>query len=75
MMQAEEYLEKIPMWTREKHSLTDIRAFLHEMGDPDRKLSIIHVAGTNGKALCAPFLPLCTEMPVFAPEPLSLLIW
>ena len=32
MMQAEEYLEKIPMWTREKHSLTDIRAFLHEMG-------------------------------------------
>ena len=31
MMQAEEYLEKIPMWTREKHSLTDIRAFLHEM--------------------------------------------
>ena len=49
MMQAEEYLEKIPMWTREKHSLTDIRAFLHEMGDPDRKLSIIHVAGTNGK--------------------------
>ena len=54
MMQAEEYLEKIPMWTREKHSLTDIRAFLHEMGDPDRKLSIIHVAGTNGKgAVCA----------------------
>ena len=54
MMQAEEYLEKIPMWTREKHSLTDIRAFLHEMGDPDRKLSIIHVAGNNGKgAVCA----------------------
>ena len=59
MMQAEEYLEKIPMWTREKHSLTDIRAFLHEMGDPDRKLSIIHVAGTNGKgAVCAFFTSL-----------------
>lgn len=26
MMQAEEYLEKIPMWTREKHSLTDIKS-------------------------------------------------
>lgn len=55
-MQAEEYLEKIPMWTREKHSLTDIRAFLHEMGDPDRKLSIIHVAGTNGKGSVCAFL-------------------
>ena len=56
MMQAEEYLEKIPMWAREKHSLTDIRAFLHEMGDPDRKLSIIHVAGTNGKGSVCAFL-------------------
>lgn len=56
MMQAEEYLEKIPMWIREKHSLTDIRAFLHEMGDPDRKLSIIHVAGTNGKGSVCAFL-------------------
>lgn len=56
MMQAEEYLEKIPMWTREKHSLTDIRAFLHEMGDPDRKLYIIHVAGTNGKGSVCAFL-------------------
>ena len=56
MMQAEEYLEKIPMWTRDKHSLTDIRAFLHEMGDPDRKLSIIHVAGTNGKGSVCAFL-------------------
>lgn len=56
MMQAEEYLEKIPMWTREKHSLTDIRAFLHEMGDPDRKLSIIHVTGTNGKGSVCAFL-------------------
>ena len=56
MMQAEEYLEKIPMWIREKHSLTDVRAFLHEMGDPDRKLSIIHVAGTNGKGSVCAFL-------------------
>ena len=44
------------MWIREKHSLTDIRAFLHEMGDPDRKLSIIHVAGTNGKGSVCAFL-------------------
>lgn len=56
MMQAEEYLEQIPMWTREKHSLADIRGFLHEMGDPDRKLPVIHVAGTNGKGSVCAFL-------------------
>ena len=65
MMQAEEYLEKIPMWTREKHSLTDIRAFLHEMGDPDRKLSIIHVAGTNGKGSVCAFLTSLYRNPGF----------
>ena len=56
MMQAEAYLEQIPMWTREKHSLADVRAFLHELGDPDRKLSVIHVAGTNGKGSVCAFL-------------------
>ena len=56
MIQAEEYIEQIPMWTKEKHSLRDIRAFLHELGDPDRELSVIHVAGTNGKGSVCAFL-------------------
>lgn len=56
MIQAEEYLEQIPMWTKEKHSLRDIRVFLHELGDPDRELSVIHVAGTNGKGSVCAFL-------------------
>ena len=72
MMQAEEYLEKIPMWTREKHSLTDIRAFLHEMGDPDRKLSIIHVAGTNGKgSVCAFLSSALKEAGLTVPDDIS----
>ena len=76
MMQAEEYLEKIPMWTRGKHSLTDIRAFLHEMGDPDRKLSIIHVAGTNGKGSVCAFLYLFVQKRRFSHRNLYLsLIW
>lgn len=53
-MTAEEYLGRIPLWTREKNSLEDIRGFLDALGNPDGGLSIIHVAGTNGKgSVCA----------------------
>lgn len=53
-MRAEEYLSQIPMWTREKNSLEEIRQFLDDLGNPDQKLPIIHVAGSNGKgSVCA----------------------
>lgn len=55
-MTAEEYLGQIPLWTREKNSLEDIRRFLDALGNPDGKLSIIHVAGTNGKGSVCAFL-------------------
>ncbi len=49
---AEDYIAAIPMWTRRKNSLEDIREFLtalHVSGE-----NIIHVAGTNGKgSVCA----------------------
>ena len=52
--QAKEYLLKIPLWTKKKNTLEQIRDFLAELGRPDRKLSVIHVAGTNGKgSVCA----------------------
>ncbi len=53
---AEEYLDQIPMWTRKKNSLEDIRKFLCEMGEPDEGLKMIHVAGTNGKGSVCAFL-------------------
>ena len=53
---AEEYLGRIPMWTRKKNSLEDIRKFLCEMGEPDEEMKIIHVAGTNGKGSVCAFL-------------------
>lgn len=53
---AEEYLEQIPMWAKEKNSLTDIRRFLKEMGEPDERMKIFHVAGTNGKGSVCAFL-------------------
>ena len=34
--------------------MEDTKAFLHRLGDPDRRMRILHVAGTNGKgSVCA----------------------
>ena len=51
--EAEAYINETPRFTT-KHSMEDTRAFLHRLGDPDRKMKMIHVAGTNGKgSVCA----------------------
>ena len=43
----------IPRFTK-KNSMEDTKAFLSRMGNPDRELKILHVAGTNGKgSVCA----------------------
>lgn len=53
---AEEYLEKIPSFAREKSDLRTVREFLGLLGNPDRAMKIIHVAGTNGKGSVCAFL-------------------
>lgn len=53
---AEEYLERIPSFAREKSDLGTIRRFLGRLGDPDRAMKIFHVAGTNGKGSVCAFL-------------------
>ncbi len=51
--QAAGYLESTPRFTK-KNTMEQTKAFLHRLGDPDRCLRIIHVAGTNGKgSVCA----------------------
>lgn len=51
--QAVDYLYNTPKFTT-KNSIEATKKFLHELGSPDRKLRIIHVAGTNGKgSTCA----------------------
>lgn len=51
--EAVSYLYQVPRFTS-KNTLEDTRAFLHSLGDPDKKMRIIHVAGTNGKgSVCA----------------------
>lgn len=51
--EAQQYIYEIPRFTS-KNTLEDTRKFLQKLGNPDRKLHIIHVAGTNGKgSVCA----------------------
>ncbi|MDL2301374.1 bifunctional folylpolyglutamate synthase/dihydrofolate synthase [Lachnospiraceae bacterium OttesenSCG-928-D06] len=51
--QAVEYLYGMPKFTA-KNTLEDTRRFLKRLGNPDEKMPMIHVAGTNGKgSVCA----------------------
>lgn len=51
--QAVDYIMNVPKFTT-KNTMEDTRSFLHVLGDPDRALVILHVAGTNGKgSVCA----------------------
>lgn len=45
---CEEFLNSLPACTV-KHTVADNRDFLDFMGNPDKDMKIIHVAGTNGK--------------------------
>jgi dihydrofolate synthase/folylpolyglutamate synthase len=61
-MNVSEYLLNIPMWTKKKNTIADIRVFLKALGDPEKKLKIIHVAGTNGKgSVCADLTAILKE--------------
>jgi dihydrofolate synthase/folylpolyglutamate synthase len=61
-MNVSEYLLNIPMWTKKKNTIADIRVFLKALGDPEKKLRIIHVAGTNGKgSVCADLTAILKE--------------
>ena len=47
-----DYILDIPKFTK-KHSLDHTVRFLEYLGNPQEKLKVIHVAGTNGKgAVC-----------------------
>lgn len=51
--EAVDYLYQVPYFTT-KNTPADTRGFLDELGNPDQKMRIIHVAGTNGKgSVCA----------------------
>lgn len=49
------YILKIPRFTK-KNSLEHTREFLHFLGNPEKHLKVIHVAGTNGKGSVCMYL-------------------
>ncbi len=58
--EAVSYLLAIPRFTT-KHTLEETKDFLHLLGDPDQRLCIIHVAGTNGKGSVCAYLRFVLE--------------
>lgn len=58
--QAVEYLFEVPRFTK-KNTLEDTKWFLKKLGNPDRKLRIIHVAGTNGKGSTCSYMKSILE--------------
>ena len=59
---ARDYLLAIPLWTKKKNTLDEVRHFLKELGNPDEQLRIIHVAGTNGQgSVCADLTAMLME--------------
>lgn len=54
--EAEHYLDQIPKFSKDKHTVDTVRQMLKLLGDPQKDLKIIHVAGTNGKGSVCAFL-------------------
>ena len=52
---ATEYLLDIPKFTKNKDN-TNLRRILEHMGNPDKDIKVIHVAGTNGKGSTCSFM-------------------
>lgn len=54
--EAEEYLEQIPRFSKEKHTVDKVGQMLGILGNPQENVKIIHIAGTNGKGSVCAFL-------------------
>lgn len=53
--QAVAYIDETPKFTK-KNTLENTRAILRHLGNPEEKMKILHVAGTNGKGSVCSFL-------------------
>lgn len=52
-LDVEKYINEIPKFTK-KNSMDHTKRFMELLGNPDKKMKMIHVAGTNGKgSTCA----------------------
>lgn len=54
--QAIEFLTSAPSFIDKEEQITNLKLLLEKLGDPQKKVKAIHVAGTNGKgSVCAYF--------------------
>ena len=53
--EAVNYIEEVPKFTK-KTTLEHTRNLLKKLGNPEKYLRIIHVAGTNGKGIVCAYL-------------------
>lgn len=53
--EAVEFIYRIPRFNP-NHSIDKIKQFLARMGQPDRQMKIVHIAGTNGKGSTSAYL-------------------
>ncbi len=53
--EAAAYIEETPKFTK-KNTLENTKAILHHLGNPQDRMKILHVAGTNGKGSVCSFL-------------------
>ena len=62
---AVKYLESIPQFTGEepglKYGVQRAKILLERIGNPDKDLKVIHVAGTNGKGSVCAYISACLE--------------
>lgn len=54
--EIEQYLDQIPKFSKDKHTLDTLKEMLRLLGEPQSGQKIIHVAGTNGKGSVCAFL-------------------
>ncbi len=58
--EAENYINSTPRFTT-KNTMEDTKAFLQRLGNPEREMRIIHVAGTNGKGSVCSYMRYILE--------------
>lgn len=54
--EAAKYLDQIPKFSKEKHTVEMVREMLRILGSPQDDMKIVHIAGTNGKGSVCAFL-------------------
>ena len=76
--EAVAYLKDMPRFTVKKNPADsrDLKWFLKKLGNPEKDLRIIHVAGTNGKgSVCAYMIRSCGKQAIARLYSLHLIWW